>query len=1028
MRLKMSIFQKSVVNKYLSDLNQGHVDTAYNIFLKKFTTSRIIKINQLKEEEYQDGFFRDLFVDIFGYTLKPDDDYNLVREFKNQTDSKKADGAILKNRAAIAVIELKSTHTKNLNSVTDQAFNYKNNQSECRYVITSNFRKLRLYIDYATEYEEFDLFHLSKDDFKKLYLLLSKDYLFRDVPIKLKEETIVHEENVSKQLYQDYSDSKNRLFNNLVEKNSGYDKLTLFKKSQKLIDRFLFILFSEDRGLLPPNSIDRIIKRFNILKEEDSYKPLYDIYKQYFGYMNIGRKGKRVCDDISAYNGGLFYPDKVLDSMEIDDRLLTEDLQKLSAYDFNTEVDVNILGHIFEHSLSEIEEINAKLKGIETDKAKSKRKKDGIFYTPDYITKYIVESTVGQLCEGKRKEFRLYEILIDDSYHTKRGKLSKKGKVLFQKIEEYQKWLLSIKILDPACGSGAFLNQALNFLIDEHNSILELQAELDKGQIPLFNIETAVLEKNLYGVDINEESIEIAKLSLWLRTAHKGRKLSILSNNIKCGNTLIDNSEIAGEKAFNWEKEFPGVFKQGGFDVVIGNPPYGILIDKQLQGFYNEKFPFTSYKINLYILFIERMMQVFNKGIIHFIIPKSLLFNSYYETIRKYLIKKTEINEILTITEKVFEDAEVGSSLLLKFTLKQNPNVDNFVTLIEAEKIENFKTKIGIIENQLPQSYFLNVPNCEISIVSSKLQGVLDKLDSFKPISNYYLLKNGLNPGNIKEILISDRKESERHKPIIWGKEISKYNIKWGGDYVHYDETIRDRISIDDIKSKDGMNKQNRIDFALRSPELFEKKKLVVRKTGDSLICCVDEDNYYFDTLVHGIYRLNDKFDEEYLLAILNSNPATLFYRLLHDIKGKVFAKISLTNLGSFPIPEGELSERRELSGKAKSRNEITQVLIKESMVFKKLLIIDLGLKKITNKLNYWFDMNWGPFEAELKKQKIVLALSSKSEWIEHFEVNKEKIQELKFRISTLDEEIDQFVYKLYGIVEEEIATLNSEK
>ena len=479
------MFQKSVINKYLASLEKEQVEKAYQAFKENYTPVKIEKIKRLKEEEYQDGFLRDLFVDALGYILKPDDNYNLVREFKNQSDGKKADGAILKDGKAIAVIELKSTKTKDLKSITQQAFNYKNNQPECKYVITSNFQKLRFYIDYANEYEEFDLFHLSKEDFELLYLILSKDSIFKDTPQKLKKETIFHEENVSKQLYKDYSIFKNRLFEGLIKNNPEHDKLTLFKKSQKVIDRFLFILFAEDRGLLPPNSIARIIQRFNTLKEEDAYKPLYDIYKQYFGYMNIGRKGQNSSDDIPAYNGGLFYPDAVLDNLKIDDDILIDDLRKLSAYDFNTEVDVNILGHIFEHSLSEIEEITAEIEGVTTDKTKSKRKKDGVFYTPKYITQYIVENTIGRLCEEKRNELDIAEIEFDESYQTKSGKLSKKGSMLYQKLEDYKDWLLSLKIVDPACGSGAFLNQALNYLIDEHNFIIELQTDLQKGQISI---------------------------------------------------------------------------------------------------------------------------------------------------------------------------------------------------------------------------------------------------------------------------------------------------------------------------------------------------------------------------------------------------------------------------------------------------------------------------------------------------------------------------------------------------------------
>ncbi|MCP4481842.1 MAG: N-6 DNA methylase, partial [bacterium] len=170
---------------------------------------------------------------------------------------------------------------------------------------------------------------------------------------------------------------------------------------------------------------------------------------------------------------------------------------------------------------------------------------------------------IGKLCEEKRKELNIESIVLDEDYffiskNKKQSikKLSEKGKALFETLEVYKDWLLSLKILDPACGSGAFLNEALNFLIKEHKSIDDIIAELTGDELRIFDTDKQILENNLFGVDINNESVEIAKLSLWLRTAQQGRKLSNLSNNIKCGNSLINDREVAGDKAFDWDVEF----------------------------------------------------------------------------------------------------------------------------------------------------------------------------------------------------------------------------------------------------------------------------------------------------------------------------------------------------------------------------------------------------------------------------------------------------------------------------------------
>ncbi|CAN5227359.1 hypothetical protein BH23BAC3_BH23BAC3_31980 [soil metagenome] len=551
----MGLFQQSVLTKFLSGINEEQLDDAWERFAAHFHNPETQEnIRNSKEEEYQAGFLTDLFEKILSYTLYPASGYNLRIEQKDEKGTKKADAALLIDEKVAGVIVLKGTDTTDLDKVEPQAFGYKNYHRQADYVIISNFEKLRFYIDNAVEHLEFTLFDLTKEKFKVLWLCLEETNFQNGVPRKIKEASLTENEQVTKKLYQDYSAFKQDIFDSIVKHNPGYDKLRLFKKTQKLLDRFLFIFFAEDQQLLPPNSIKEIIKQCQQLKELDEYRPLYERFVKYFGYLNTGHKGKN--HEIFPYNGGLFAADEVLDNITIDDELLYKHALKISTYDFASEVDVNILGHIFEHSLNEIEEISAELKGEEIDRTKTRRKKDGVFYTPKYITKYIVENTVGTLCEEKKTELDI----DDGEYRPNRQKRTKKE--LLERLEQYRGWLLRLTICDPACGSGAFLNQALEFLIEEHHYVDELQAKLLDESIVYPDIESQILENNLYGVDINEESVEIAKLSLWLRTAQKGRKLTSLNNNIKCGNSLIDDPEVAGDKAFNWEEEFPTVYRQ----------------------------------------------------------------------------------------------------------------------------------------------------------------------------------------------------------------------------------------------------------------------------------------------------------------------------------------------------------------------------------------------------------------------------------------------------------------------------------
>ncbi|PKP13926.1 MAG: restriction endonuclease subunit M [Bacteroidetes bacterium HGW-Bacteroidetes-3] len=1008
----MAIFQKSVIKKHLNNLDKEQVEKAFLKFRENYTPAKIEHIKKLKEEEYQDGFLREIFVDVLGYTLRPSENFDLQREFKNQTDGKKADGAILKNENAIAVIELKSAKTKDLTLVTQQAFNYKNNQPECKYVITSNFQKLRFYIDYSNEYEEFDLFHLDKEEFELLFLILSKDSIFSNLPLKLKEETQFHDQNISAKLYKDYSNFKRKLYDNLTFNHPEIDKLSLFKKSQKLLDRFLFILFAEDSGLLPPNSISRIIKRFEILKEEDSYKPLYEIFKQYFGYMNAGRKGKKQEDDIPAYNGGLFYEDELLDILKIDDELLILELRNLSEYDFNTEVDVNILGHIFEHSLNEIEEVSAEIQGTITDNSRSKRKKDGVFYTPKYITQYIVENTIGTLCNEKRKELQIEEIEFDGTYQAKNGKLSEKGKNLYQKLTNYKDWLINLKIIDPACGSGAFLNQALNFLIAEHTTIDDIIAELTNSPLRLFDVDKNILENNLFGVDINEESVEIAQLSLWLRTARKDRKLSSLNNNIKCGNSLLTEN-------FDWHKEFPDIMKNGGFDVVIGNPPYVDIksLDPEFVKGLFKYYKTAENRINLYSIFIEKAYELVKpNGFVSFINPNSILVNSSYKKIRALLID--EMTKIIKLPDDVFIDAKVETII---FELRKN-NKNKFVDVLVYPKSE----KIDFVDNsrikRIEKAVWKKDENLNYNIfLSPDGINLLNKIkqnstNELGEISDFSL---GITPydkyqGHSQEIIKSrafhaNEKLDSTYKPLIAGENILRFNVT---------NQIREYIKYGDWLG------------AKREERFFTSPRIIVRQIVSGkpprIYAGFTDEALYFTQI--GFSIIPEKAESaKYLLTIINSKLITYYhkYKFL-DIEKDLFQKILIANCKQLPIVITTKEHQQPFIEKADKMLDLNQQLQEKSKRFIKRVNDNFELEKISKKLETFYENDFKSFVSELNKQKVVLSLIQQDEWEAYFTSYKTEINQIQTEINKTDNEIDKMVYNLYDLTESEISEIEN--
>lgn len=537
----MGLFQKTILRQYALLQSEADIQEAFALYEAHFHNPQTrAALLTMKEEQLQESFLGILFGDILGYKMpvRSKEKPTLITEYKNPHNNKKVDGAIIhpQNNEVIAVIELKSAKTVDLDKVVSQAFDYRNSHNDCKYVIISNFRKLRLYIQSTSTFEEYDLFELDYEHFRNFYIVLKEGSLLKDLPAEMKERSIIHRQQITLEFYNHYKQFKDILFYDLTGLNKKLPPLLLFEKAQRIADKIVFICFAQDRVLLPANYLNLIVGEHERYKQEGEPKSLYNILVKHFGFINKGFKSDKY--DIFGYNGGLFEPDAVADDLEITDTVFSNYALNLAKYDFETDIDVNVLGHIFEHSLKESDAMQAQLasqtqgKPIKKD---TKRKLDGIFYTPIYITDYIIQETLGKLCAEKQAELDWENATIDQ-------------------VQAYRTWLLGVTVLDPACGSGAFLNQVLNFFIQEHQKIDELESYLT-GKRVYSDYRHKILENNIFGTDINAESVAITKLSLWLRIAEGKRKLNDLSNNIKRGNSLIDDASI-DDLAFDWAKEF----------------------------------------------------------------------------------------------------------------------------------------------------------------------------------------------------------------------------------------------------------------------------------------------------------------------------------------------------------------------------------------------------------------------------------------------------------------------------------------
>lgn len=1041
------LFQKTIIKKYLGLLKDEAVSEAWNRFQAYFLDAQIqANIQQSKEEQFQEGFLRELFVNVLGYTLNPSPNYNLITEKKNETNSKKADGAIQKDGKVIGVIELKDHKTTDLSRIEAQAFGYKSQHRDTRLVVISNFEKLRLYIDNAVDYQEWHLFNLTENDFRELYLCLAWVQVDAGIAIKMKQESVSSEDQITKALYRDYSEFKRVLFADIIEKNpaeEGSDEkewqLLLFKKTQKLLDRLLFIFFAEDCGLLQPNSMVQIIENWQKLKDLDAYVPLYDRIKQYFGYLDKGHQGKPF--DVFAYNGGLFKNDNVLDKLQISDDLLATHTRKLSTYDFESDVDVNILGHIFENSLSEIEEVTQQINSGKAPQT-SKRKQDGVFYTPQYITKYIVENTIGRLCSEKKHELGI----VEEEYFSDQRRQLKTKQRLLEQLQQYRDWLLQITILDPACGSGAFLNAALQFLMAEHKLIDEMEAKVAGSAIVFQDVENSILEHNLYGVDINEESVEIAQLALWLRTAKPHRKLNSLNENIKCGNSLISDPAIAGEKAFNWQKEFPKVFDKGGFDVVIGNPPYvraEIIAQNDIE-YYRDNYNVFNPDGDLFSYFYEKGMSMLKINGLFGFISNTFDKTTAGKTLRSYVQTNTNIEGYVDFTEvQIFEGATTYPIILLLSKEKKEKH-----TFVYTKIPKEMQGNVIISSAPTKEVEQDGLESDNWSFQSAEMSKVIKKISSFKSVKVQYGkcyrgLLTGLNDAFIineetRELLNKrDSKSDDIIKPIYEGKDLQKWCNQRLPKYL-----ICTHNGYDDIPAID-IDHYSAIKEYLDGFEPQLSKRYDKGNTPYNLRNCAYQSLFYQTKIIWGNLQNTNKFswddkgtvisapacmlptNNKALLAILNSKIVWLFLSSICVVRNGGYIEVKPQYFEQIPIPPIDNKIGKELSDIIDTMLALNNVLQEKRSRFLRRLAENFEGIKITTALQTFDQLNFKGFVAELKKQKFKLTLVQQDEWEEFFNQYREACQELSEQIKATDNEIDLRVFDLYGLTPEEREIVN---
>jgi type I restriction-modification system DNA methylase subunit len=737
----------------------------------------------------------------------------------------------------------------------EQAIDYSWNKG-CSWAVLTNFENLTIFnAEWKAEtpwYNRFKTFNYNEylDRFDELWLL-SKASFEKTVIDKEAEKVSkkVKKTSVDKQLLFDFTRFRELLSKNITKLNQNLNvsEYELDESVQRILDRLIFIRNCEDRELEPRILIANY-REWDTKGKGQLIKSLRDTFKLFDTLYNSKIFAEHLCDKLNVDNDvlreiieGLYY---------------TKD--KSVSYDFSA-IDADILGTIYEQYLGHILKKTEKRATLKENHAH--RKEQGIYYTPPYIVNYIVKNTLGNYLENTKNN-------IDQ-----------------------------IRILDPACGSGSFLIKAYDILNEyqSKNDATYHQAELDFKTDTIFTKKAKILQNNIFGVDLDKQAVEIAQLNLLLKIAEKKKRLPLLGENIKCGNSLIADEKYAGDKAFTWEEEFAEIFKEGGFDVIIGNPPYVRQEEfGEIKPYLESNYETYQGTADLFVYFFEKELKLLKEnGFFGMVVSNKWLRGGYGKNLRKFLTKFW-IEELIDFGDlKVFADATIYPCIIImKKIEKLNPKIRicKMETLDFGSLEEYIKNNSFFINQSDLSEKEWNIQKSEGNELIKKIRmsGIL--LEEYVSAKINYGIKTGLNEAFIinenkrEELISDDLKSEELIKPYLTGAELKRYIIKSKKNYI-----ILTKIGVGIEKYsviykylynyKEALEKRwdkGKYWYELRACayyNLFGKPKIVWGNLATRSSFSLDETNGFYVNAPACILPT----DSKYVLGVLNSKLMSYF-------------------------------------------------------------------------------------------------------------------------------------------------------
>ena len=886
-------------------------------------------------------------------------------------------------------------------------------------VIVTDFEEFAIY-DCRTEPFKFDKpqksrlkiikYHEYEQRWDEIASLFSKEAVLKGSltsipPLKGKK--------VDEALLEDISEWRKALAVNIAKMNPSLDQKSLNHAVQMTIDRILFLRICEDRSIEDDGRLKKLLDGDGI------YHRLFDLFEE---------ADKR-------YNSGLFHFhaeedrtnfDTITPLIDIEDEVLKKIIQGLyfpdSPYVFS-EIPAEILGQVYEQFLGKVIQLDEYRK-VDVVEKPEVRKAGGVYYTPSYIVDYIVKNTVGKLLEGKdpraASELRIldpacgsgsfligaYQYLLDWHLNWYKSNLVPLWTSGYKLTSKEVQNLLPAPIEKP--GKNA---RARSKRIWERASMATLPIEQRAEEWHLRTAERKrILLNNIYGVDIDTQAVEVTKLSLLLKVLEGENKASIadltmysderalpdLGNNIKCGNSLIgwnilqDMPDLSQEELwrinpFDWRDGFHDVFARGGFDAVIGNPPY-ISVEittKDITEFYLNSYESAYGRINTFALFIEKALKLLIKdeGNCGLITSNRILTNTQLASLRKRMLQCSRIENILVFKQMVFKGASVDTTVITlnkcQPTTESKINIwYDIIDLGQEDLQKNMITQSLLLKNDY---YIINVRQ------KHDLDGILQKMEAkSEHLDIFCEVKDGIILGTIKDLFLSREVLDDRYKKWLEGNEVSRYSINWDGRYICYDnslisEELKRKKLIAEKKALNDLdfNKLSRSGIWLRTPRIFNQEKILTRQNARKLIGVLDREGFFVKNSLHCILTKDKTYDLRYILGIINSRLMDSYFQNKIGNTGELFSQMKIAYIKNLPIRKIDFSNSNDVI----CHNQIASLVEK---------IMDLQRKFASTMTEH---------------EKTMLAR----------------------QIQATDEQIDSLVYELYGLNKEEIIIVESQ-